>query len=273
MTTNSVKMHTEVPAPNVLSASWIIAGRTIGSWPRQIGATATVWLFPVFTTLLFLGLFGGAIDVPDGSTYVDFLVPGMLAVTMLFGLDTTTLSAAADATRGINDRLRSYPISGVAIVFGRALADLLSSLISLALMVAFAFAIGWRPDLSLDRVLLALALLLLLRFALLWFGIFIGYGAKSVESVAYIQILTWPVAFLSSVFVNPATMPTWLGAIVEFNPISATATAVRQLLGGTQWEALSFAGEHALAFAIGWPILLTLVYLPLTARRFRRGGK
>ncbi|WP_227999418.1 ABC transporter permease [Nocardia australiensis] len=266
-------MTPTISAPSLLSASAIIARRTVSSWRQQIGAMATVWLFPVFTTLLFLGLFGGALDVPAESTYTDFLIPGMLAVTMLFGLETTTLSAAADATHGINDRLRSFPINSTAIVLGRAAADLLSSLISLALMVGFALAVGWRPDLHIANVVLVLVLLVALRFALLWIGIFIGYGAKSVESVAYIQILTWPIAFLSSAFVNPATMPGWLGTLAELNPISTTATAVRELLGSTSWPTQSFVGDHALTLAVLWPLLLTAAYLPLAARRFRRGGK
>lgn len=263
-----------VSPPSLLTASWIVAGRTVGGWRQQPAAVATVWLFPIFTTLLFLGLFGGALDVPAGSSYTDFLIPGMLAVTMLFGLETTTLSAAADATSGIDDRLRTFPINAIAIVLGRAVADLLGSLISLALMVGFALAIGWRPDVSLGGAVGALLLLLLaLRFALLWIGIFIGYGATSVASVGYVQILVWPIAFFSSVFVNPATMPGWLGTLAELNPVSATATAVRELLGSTSWPTQSPAGEHALGLALLWPALLTAVYLPLAARRFRRGGR
>ena len=266
-------MTPAISAPSLLTASWIIAGRTISSWRQQIGAVTTVWLFPVFTTLLFLGLFGGALEVPVGLSYIDFLIPGMFAVTMLFGLEVTTLSAAADDTRGINDRMRSFPINSTAIVLGRAIADLLSSLISLALMAGFALALGWRPALDAANIALAVGLLLALRFALLWIGIFVGYGATSVESVAYVQILTWPIAFLSSVFVNPATMPGWLGTLAEANPISATATTVRELLGSTSWPTQGFAGDHALTLAVLWPLLLTAVYLPLAARRFRRGGK
>lgn len=262
-----------IPAPSLLSASWIIACRTIGGWRQQIGTVSIVWLFPIFTALLFLGLFGGALDVPAGSTYIDFLIPGMLAVTMLFGLESTTLSTAADVADGMVDRLRSFPIDSTAIVLGRAIADLLSSLIGVMLMVVFGLAVGWRPDLNGPDTVVALFLLIAFRFALLWIGIFIGYGAKSVESVAYVQIITWPIAFLSSVFVNPATMPDWLGTLAEVNPISATATALRDLLGSTSWPTQSFAGEHAPILAVVWPTVLTVAYLPLAARRFRRGGK
>ena len=234
---------------------------------------ATTWLFPVFITLLFLGLFAGALALPAGVSYTDFLIPGMLAVTMLFGLEATTLTAAADAARGVNDRLRSLPINAAAIVLGRCIADMMSSLITLTFMVAFAFLIGWRPDTTPGGMIFALVLLLLLRFAMLWIGLYIGYGARSVESVAYVQILVWPIAFFSSVFVNPATMPAWLGMISEFNPVSATASAMRDLLGSTTWPTQGFAGEHALVLAAVWPLLLTAIFLPLTARRFRSGGQ
>ncbi len=262
-----------VASPGLIGATWIIAGRVMASWRIQPGVIATIWLFPVLITLLFLGLFGGALALPNGVSYNEFLIPGMLAVTMLFGLDATTLAAAADASRGVNDRFRSFPINATAIVLGRCVADLISSLISLALMVAFALLIGWRPDTTLIDTFLALLLLLLLRSAMLWIGIYIGYGAKSVESVAYVQILVWPIAFFSSAFVNPTTMPSWLGVIAEFNPVSATATAVRALLGAMTWPTQSFGGDHSLLLAIVMPLLLTVIFLPLAASKFREGTR
>lgn len=271
-TTSTAHRAPVVAAPGLFTAAWIIAGRTIGSWRSQLGAVVIVWLFPVFVTLLFLGLFGGALQVPEGTTYVDFLIPGMLAVTMLFGLETTTLTAAADAARGVDDRFRTFPINAASIVLGRCMADTISSLVSLAAMVTFGLLIGWRTALSPGSALAAIALLLLLRFSLLWIGLYVGYGA-SVESVAYVQVLVWPIAFFSSVFVNPASMPAWLGTIAEFNPVSATATAVRELLGETAWPTISVAGEFALGLALIWPLLLTATFLPLKARRFRNGGQ
>lgn len=257
--------------PGLLAAALILAGRIIGGWRWQKGAVILTWIFPVFVTLIFLGLFGGALKMPDGGSYSDFLMPGMLVVTMLFGLETTTLSAAADAAKGINDRFRSLPVSSTAIVLGRCLADMLGSSIGLAVMVVFGYAIGWRPDATIGAALLALGLLLMLRFALLWLGILIGYRARSVESVAYVQVLVWPVALLSSVFVDPATMPGWLGLVVELNPVSATAGAVRELLGTVTWPGQVVSGTAALALSVVWPLLITGISLPLAALSFRRG--
>lgn len=257
--------------PGVLRSALILARRIIAAWKSQAATVAITWLFPVFVALMFLGLFGGALQMPDGVAYLDFLMPGMLAVTMLFGLETTTLAAAADASRGINDRFRTFPINSAAIVLGRCLADMLSSLIGLVVMVVFGLAIGWRPEATLAAVLLAAGVLLLLRFALLWVGIHIGYRAKSVESVAYVQILVWPVALLSSVFVDPSTMPTWLGVLAEVNPVSAAATTVRDLVGSATWPGQVITGRASSLLAIVWPVVLTAVFLPLAARGFRSG--
>lgn len=259
-------------SPGLMGSTLILTGRIVRSWRHQPATVITTWVFPAFVTLLFIGLFGGALDLPDGVRYRDFLMPGMLAVTMLFGLETTTLASAADASRGINDRFRSFPISSAAIVLGRCVADLLSSVVGLAVMVAFGLAIGWRPDTTPGAALAALALLLLLRFALLWVGVYVGYGATSVESVAYVQVLVWPVAFLSSVFVDPATMPAWLAAVAELNPVSATATTVRDLLGTASWPSRVVPAGLNPFLAVVWPAALTAIFAPLAARRFRAGA-
>lgn len=256
-------------APGLLATAFILAGRIIGGWRSQKAAVIITWAFPVFVTLIFLGLFGGALKMPAGAGYTDFLMPGMLAVTMLFGLETTTLAAAADASKGINDRFRSLPINSTAIVLGRCIADMLNSLVALGVMVLFGLTLGWRPDITPGAALLALGVLLLLRFAFLWVGIGVGYRARSVESVAYVQILVWPVALLSSVFVDPATMPTWLGAVVELNPISATAATVRDLLGTASWSGQVVSGRASAALSVAWPVVLTALFLPCAARSFR----
>lgn len=260
---------TALAPPALAPSALILAGRIVRGWHNQKAAVITTWAFPVFVTLLFLGLFGGALQVPDGARYIDFLLPGMLTVTMLFGLESTTLSAAADASKGINDRFRSFPIRASAIVLGRCLADLLHSLVALMVMIAFGLAIGWRPEATPAEALLVLALLAALRFALLWLGIWVGYRARSVESVAFVQILVWPVAFLSNVFVDPSTMPAWLGVAAELNPLSATAATIRDLLGTTDWHGQVVPSQASAVLAIAWPVALTALFLPLAARSAR----
>jgi ABC-2 type transport system permease protein len=113
-------------------------------------------------------------------------------------------------------------------------------------------------------------LLLLLRFALLWVGIFIELNAKGPEALTSVQILEWPVGFLSNIFVDPATIPSWLGAIAQWNPLSATASAIRELFQNPGWQGGSWISENSLLIAILWSILLTVIFLPLSVRKYRR---
>src|SRR5690606_1449032 len=136
-----------------------------------------------------------------------------------------------DANRGVTDRLRSMPISSSAVVLGRSGADLAQSVLSLAILVVGGLLIGWRIEAGLASALAALGLLLWLRFALLWVGIFLGLTFRGAGATMAVQVLVWPIGFLSNVFVSPETMPGWLGVIAEWNPVSATATAARQLFG------------------------------------------
>ncbi|UFN45160.1 ABC transporter permease [Nocardioides okcheonensis] len=263
--------HTAHPLATVatLPASLILAGRILAGWRTNKAAVVIAWVFPIFVTLLFIGLLGGAMELPAGESYVDFVMPGMLAVTMLFGLETTTLATAADAAKGLNDRFRSMPISAAAVPLARCLADMLGSAVGLGVMVLFGLAIGWRPGFGLGGALAAVALLTLLRFSLLWIGLTIGQRSTSVESVAFVQILVWPIAMLSSVFVDPATMPRVLRWVAELNPISATATTLRDLAGTATWSGQALSADVSALLAVAWPGVLMLLFVPAAARAFR----
>ncbi|MEV8635277.1 ABC transporter permease, partial [Streptosporangium sp. NPDC051023] len=219
---------TPLPAGSPLSAlgwaladTWTITRRDLQHWALRPGTVIVGWVFPVMIVLMFGGLFGGAISVPGGG-YFDFLMPGMFAMAMFFGLEGTMMAVTTDAARGVTDRFRSMPMSPLAVVAGRCVADMLNSVVGLAVMVVTGLALGWRAHAGLASALAAVGLLLLLRFALLWVGVFAGLAVKGPESVTAVQILVWPAGFLSSVFVDPGTMPAWLGAIAEWNPLSVT---------------------------------------------------
>jgi ABC-2 type transport system permease protein len=228
------------------------------------------WFFPVMIVLMFGLLFGGAIRVSHGGSYFEFLMPGMFATTMLFGLEATMIAVTTDASRGVTDRFRSLPMSASAVVLGRCLADLLNSIVGLAVMVGVGLLLGWRWYAGLAPALAAVGLLLLLRFALLWVGIFFGLRAKGPESVTSVQILVWPISFLSNAFVDPATMPPWLEVCAQWNPLSATTSAIRQLFLNPGWQAGSWSAEHAVLLAMVWPVLLVAIFLPLSVRAYRR---
>ncbi|PZG52253.1 multidrug ABC transporter permease [Spongiactinospora gelatinilytica] len=249
--------------------TWTITRRDLTHWVNQPAQIVIGLLFPVMIVLMFGYLFGGAVALPGGGDYREFLMPGMFAMTMLFGIETTFAAVAGDAAKGVTDRFRSIPMSGSAVVAGRSVADLLNSVLGLAVMVVCGLAVGWRFHEGAGRAAAAFALLLLLRFAMLWVGIWLGLVVGRPEMLAAIQILVWPLTFVSNTFVPPETMPAWLAAVAQWNPLSATVAAIRDLFGNPGPAGASFAAEHAVALALAWPLALIAVFAPLATRRYR----
>lgn len=257
-------------AATVLRDTWTITRRDLEHWVAQPAPIVISLLFPVMTVLMFGYLFGGALSVPGGGSYREFLLPGMFTLTMVFGIEMTMVAVVTDAQRGITDRFRSLPMASSAVLLGRSGADMLNAVAGLAVMIGCGLAVGWRAREGLTPALAAIGLLLLLRFALIWVGVYLGLVIKGPEAVTGAQILVWPLGFLSNAFVAPSTMPGWLGAIGEWNPLSATVSATRALFGNPGLTGGSWAAEHALALAVAWPVLLIAVFLPLSVRRFRQ---
>jgi ABC-2 type transport system permease protein len=249
---------------------WTITLRDLRRWASDPAPVVFGLLFSVMVLLMFAYLFGGGMAVPGGGSYREYLMPGMFAMTMLFGTETTFAAVATDLARGVTDRFRSLPMASSAVVAGRSAADMLHSVVGLALMIGCGLAVGWRWHGGVAGALAAFGLLLLLRLAVLWLAIFSALLLQNPAALSAVQILVWPVGFLSSAFVGPATMPGWLGAAVEWNPLSATATAARQLFGNPGWPGGSWAAQHALLLAVVWPLVLIAVFFPLSIWSWRR---
>ncbi|MDH6451907.1 MULTISPECIES: ABC transporter permease [unclassified Streptomyces] len=245
-----------------LTDSWTMTRRELAHWARQPVRVVVGLVFPVMLLLMFGYLVGGGRGV-EGE-YVDYLVPGMLALTMAFGLEATMIAVTQDLNKGVIDRFRSMPMANGAVLVGRSAADMLQSVLSLAAMIGVGYAIGWRVHGGVTGLLAAVGLLLLFRFAMLWIGIHLAMVAGKPEMVQAVQILVWPVGFLSNAFATPDSMPGWLATVVEWNPMSQTATAVRDQLGGPGGEP-----GHLWA-AVAWPLVLLAVFFPLAVRRFAR---
>jgi ABC transporter DrrB family efflux protein len=250
--------------------TWTMARRDFARWTRQPGPLVVALLFPVLVLLMFGYLFGGAMVVPGGGAYREFLMPGMFALTMLFGIETTMVAVSTDAARGITDRFRSMPMAPSAVVAGRTVSDLVNSALGLAVMIGCGVLVGWRAHGGVGAAAGAIALLLLFRFAVLCLGVYLGLIVKGPESVVAAQILVWPVGFLASTFVPPETMPGWLGAAAEWNPLSPTVSAVRELFGNPGTAGGSWIAQHATLMAIVWPVLLVAVFAPLAVVRYHR---
>jgi len=256
--------------PSALREGWLIAGRDVLHWVREPWGLVFGLAFNIMLILMFGFLFGGAIEIPGGGDYIAFLLPGMFALTMLFGLEGTMTAMAEDAKRGITDRFRSLPISSASVALGRAIADLANSALSLGVLMLGGILIGWRPTTGPAEIMLGVVLLLWLRFALLWLGIFLGLTFRGTSATTAVQVLVWPIGFLSTVFVSAETMPGWLGAIAEWNPVSATATAARELFGNPTGATSGWLSEYAVLAASVWPLAITLVFLPVAASAYRR---
>lgn len=224
--------------------------------------------FPILLLIMFAFLLGGMIDAPGGD-YRQSLSPGLFTITMQFGLSATMIAVLTDAQRGITDRLRSMPTSAAAVLAGRAVADLIVSAVALAVLIAAALLIGWRPTGGPLGFAAAVGLLLLLRFALLWVGIYLGLLLRGPGAVTAVQTFEFPFAFLSGVFVAPASMPLVLGVLAEWNPLSSTAAAARLLFGNPGWGGDSWVAQHPVLLAVLWPVAITAVFAPLAVRRYR----
>ena len=266
-TRSGVPAQAPAPAPGTpgtraLADCWTMTRRELAHWARQPVQVLVGLVFPVMLLLMFGYLVGGGRDV--AGDYVDFLVPGMLVLTMAFGLEGTMLAVTQDLNKGVIDRFRSMPMANGAVLVGRSAADMLQSAIGLAVLTGVGYAIGWRAHGGPGAFLGAVGLLLLFRFAMLWIGIHLAMVAGRPELIQAVQILVWPVGFLSNAFATPESMPDWLGTAVQWNPMSQTATAVRDLLGNPGGEP-----GHLWA-AVAWPLALLAVFFPLAVRRFGR---
>ncbi|MFE6282373.1 ABC transporter permease [Streptomyces sp. NPDC057877] len=250
---------------HALTDSWTMTRRELAHWARQPVQLAVNLAFAVMLLLMFGYLIGGGRGV--SGPYVDYLVPGMLALTMAFGLESTMLAVTQDLNKGVIDRFRSMPMADGAVLVGRSAADMFQSALTLAVLIAVGHALGWRTHGGAGAFLGAVGLLLLFRFAMLWIGIHLALVAGKPEMVQAVQILVWPVGFLSNAIAEPGSMPDWLGTAVEWNPMSQTATAVRDLFGNPGGEP-----GHVWA-AVAWPLALLAVFFPLAVRRFGRLSK
>lgn len=245
----------------------ILAGRTFAHWRAAPGPFLINLFFPVLVLLMMGGLLGGALSGSVGN-YFAYAVPGVLVIAMLFGIESTMMAVTTDAARTITDRFRSLPIHAGSILAGRCVADMVASALGLGVTLLAGLTLGWRPA-SAPALLLAVALLLWFRFGLLWFGLWAGLKAKGPDAVVAAQILVWPVSMLSAVFVDPTTMPRWLGLIAEWNPLSMTTTAVRQITHSPGFASTAFPSVHAQVLAVVVPALLVAVFAPLATAAYR----
>ena len=229
---------------------------------------------PIMFVLVFGYVFGSGMAVPGAGTYREFLLPGVFVMTMLYGLGATATSVANDVNRGVVDRFRSMPVARSALVAGRSLADLCRALLEMTMLLVCGLLVGWQWRDGLAGAAAAVGLILLLRFALTWMGVFLGLVVPNPDAVATIVFpLAFPLTAVSNVFVAPEQMPGWLGTVAAWNPLSSTVAAARDLFGNPGLGGDGWVNRHAVLLAVLWPLAMILVFAPLAVRRYRRLGR
>ena len=227
---------------------------------------------PVMFVLLFAYVFGGAIPLPGGGSYKEYLMVGVMAQTVAFGGASTGVGLADDLQKGIVDRFRSLPMARSAPLIGRSLAELVRNTLILLVIAPVALLVGWRIHGTWPHAVEAYALLLLFAFTMSWIGILIGLSVPNPET-ANSAGLGWlfPVVFLSNAFVPLDGMPGWLRAIAGWNPVSTTVAACRSLFGNPNPipPGAGFPLEHPVVTSVGWCALILAVVVPLAVRRYR----
>ncbi|RLV56744.1 ABC transporter permease [Aeromicrobium phragmitis] len=258
---------------------WTIVMQELTHLVRQPSTFAWQLGMPVVMVLMFVYVFGSAMDVTGqgaGEGYVDYAMPGMFAMTMAFGFMNTAFVVTLNKEKGFMDRFRSMPMSPSAVVTGRGVSDIIQAGVDLAVIAGVALVIGWRSGGSLAASMLAFGLLLWLRLALIFVGIYLGLLIKNTEVAGSLFAVAFPLGFISSVFAPPEMMPGWLGAIAAWNPVSSTANAIRELFetpGAGVGEASYWIDGHAIAGAIVWPVVIMAIFVPLAVRQFRNLSK
>ena len=240
-----------------------VTGRNLLGYRRVPQLLVFSTIQPVIFVLLFRYVFGGAIKV-TGVNYVDFLLPGIFAQTVIFGAMTTAVGLATDLNTGLLERFRSLPMARSAVLAGRTLADLTRNVFVVALMAAVGFAVGFRVHTGAPQFLAGLGLVLLFGYAFSWVFATVGLVVRDPEaSQAAAFPVVAPLVFASSAFVPVSTMPVWLRWFAEHQPVSVTASAMRALvLGGS--------ATSDVVQALAWCAGILLVFAPLAVWRYQR---
>ena len=251
------------PRASALSATLTFGWRgmlKVKHVPEQL---LDVTITPVMFVLMFTYLFGGAIAGSTGD-YLDYILPGILVMSVLFTTVYSGIALNTDLTKGVVDRFRSLPVWRPAPLVGSLLGDSVRYLLAGTVIVVLGVILGFRPEAGVGGVVAALALVIVFAFGLSWVFTTIGLLMRSPNAVMNAGFMgIFPLTFLSNVFVEPETLPAGLEAFVDVIPISILATASRGLMEGS-----ADAGD--IGIVLGTAALLTAVFAPLTVRLYRK---
>jgi ABC transporter DrrB family efflux protein len=271
VTTLSAPADLVLPSPRRSQLAWAaadslaVARRNVIGMTRRPQLLAFATIQPVLFVLMFRYVFGGSIHVP-GVSYVNYLMAGIFVQTVMFGAQNTAVGMAEDLRNGLIERFRSLVMARSAVLAGRVLADALTNMFGIVLMLGVGYLVGFRLHTSVAALAAAAGVLLLFGFAISWVNVLLGLAAKSAEAAAAASLpLTVLLAFPSSAFLLTRTMPGPLRAYADHQPLTAAVNAIRPLLLGGPAAAPAVA-------AILWCAGIVAVFAPLAVLRYRRAA-
>ena len=266
---NAEQKSTELS--QAISDSLVITWRNLKRIPRIPELAIFAILQSIMFVLLFAFVFGGAIPLPGGGSYSDFLMPGIFVQTIAFAAATTAVGMTDDINKGIIDRFRSLPMARSAVLSGRTVSDVIYNGGILIVLMLSGLAVGWRVHTGVPEFLAGVGLLLLFTFAMSWIGVWFGTTVPNVEVAQQVSfIVIMPLTFVSNVFVPTETLPSWLRLFAEWNPVTALTAATRQLWGNPNpFAGGGFPAEHPILLTLFWVVVLIAIFAPLGVRKYQ----
>jgi ABC-2 type transport system permease protein len=263
-------------APQFLNDVWVLTKRSIARIRREPETLSQVTIQPVMFVLMFAYVFGGAIGLPGGGSYHEYLIGGMLGMGLAQTAPGTAVAIVSDMSTGLIDRFRSLPMSRAAVLTARSIADLLTQMIGTVVTAGVGLAIGWRIHNGAGDAILAFALALLFGYAFTWAGVCLGMVLRSPEAAQQTGFVIFlPLTFISSAFVPTQGMPGWLQPIAEWNPMSSLAAADRSLFGNPNPAAdvHVWPAQHPEMAVLLWSAGMLAVFAPLAVHLYRTKGR
>ncbi len=248
-----------------LNDSYLMIKRSSTHILRNTDQLLGAFFQPIMFLVLFASVFGGSIEqaLPEGVSYINFLMAGIIVQTVAFGSTTTAIAVTNDMQKGIVDRFRSLPMSNLAVLNGHVVSDIFRNTISTIVMLVSGYIIGFRPEANFLEWGQIIGILLLFTFAFSWLSAIIGVLAKSVEAVQWLTfVIIFPLTFASSAFTPTEGMGKYLKLFAENQPITQVVESVRALFLGTP------IGDYGWK-AIAWSLLILLIAVPVASRLFK----
>jgi ABC transporter DrrB family efflux protein len=258
----------------LLRDSWVIAKRNLIHVRRAPEALSDATIQPIMFVLLFAYVFGGAIDVPGGGDYKEFLMGGIYAQTIIFGCFGVAMALANDRNNGAIDRFHSMPINPAAVLAGHSIASLIRSIIPIVLMSVTGAIVGWRIRGGAWDTIVAYGLMIGFSFAMIWVGVVLGTLCRTPEAVQGVSfVVIFPVTFIASTFVPAETLPDGLRQFAQWNPTTTLADALRSNFhnpGGVPAENAPWSIEHSTLYTSIWIAAIVAICIPLSVRLYRK---